>query len=156
MLPETIKARLKTYYESSYATYLTQVEANHADDPITLDAFKAHVFSNPRLFQVNRDYPYWDVADTVSRADSEAQQSATAGQWSTIIEIRKRFRSSDLEELAKTINRHQEAFLLMLAADDRLGGALPLGLTDLEFRTIESDQPFFQGLLVRFRVRHKV
>lgn len=156
MLPETIKTRVLAYYETNYTTFLAQVEANHADDPITLDDFKERIFSNTRLFQVGRQYPYLDIASTVSRPESEAQQSVLAGRWGTIIEIRKRFRGQNLEALAKTIDRHMEAFLLMVDDDGRLGGALPLGLTNLEFRVIESNEPFFQGLLIRFLVRHKI
>lgn len=157
MLPETLKSRLRTYYKANYVTYLAQAEANHADDPIPLEDFKDHIFSNVRVFQTGlRQYPYWEISDTVSRAETEAQQSALAGQWGTILEMRYKFRETDLEKLAKTINRHQEATLLMFAADERLGGVLPQGFTDPEFRTIESNEPFFQGLMVRFRVRHKV
>lgn len=157
MLPETIKAGLRTYYQTNYATYLTQTEANHAADPITLGDFKDHIFSNVRVFQTGtRQYPYSEFSHTISRAETETQQSALAGQWGTLVEIRYKFRDADLERLAKTIDRHQEATLLMFAADERLGGALPQGFTDLEFRVIESNEPFFQGLMVRFRVKHKV
>lgn len=157
MLPETIKSRVRIYYKANYATYLTQTEANHADDPITLVDFKDHIFSNARVFQTGlRQYPYSEFSHTVSRAETEAQQSALAGQWGTLIEIRYKFRDTDLERLAKTIDRHQEATLLMFAADERLGGALPQGFRDPEFRLIESTDPFLQGLVVRIRVRHKV
>ena len=157
MLPETIKSRERAYWQVNYATYLAQVEANHADDPITLEDFKDHIFSNVRVFQTHRQYPYCEFCITVDRAETETQQSALAGQWAAISEIRYRFRGdTDLEKLAKIIDRHQEATILMLKADGRLGGALPQDFSDLEFRLMESDQPFFQGLLVRFRVRHKV
>lgn len=157
MLPETFKTRLRAYWKANYATYLAQVEAKHPDDPITLEDFKDHIFSNARVFQTGtRQYPYSEFCHTVSRAETETQQSALAGQWGTIVEVRYKFRDTDLERLAKTIDRHQEATILMLKADGRLGGALPQGFTDLEFRLIESDQPFFQGLMVRFRARHKV
>lgn len=153
MLPEQIKSGLKTHYQTHYAAFLAEVEASHAGDPITLEDFKEIIFSNPRLFQVGRQYPYADIADTVSRAESEAQQSPVAGPWGTTIEIRKRFQGNDLEVLAKIINRHQEAFLLM-ASDDEV--EFPFRISDLEFRTMESNEPFFQGLLIRFRVRHRV
>lgn len=157
MLPETIKSALRAYWKNNYATYLVQAEANHSDDPIILEDFKDHIFSNTRVFQTHRQYPYSEFCATLSRAESEAQQSALAGQWGTMIEVRYKFRGdTDLEKLAKTIDRHHEATLLMLDADEHLGGALPRGFTDLEFRLIETDQPFFQGLMVRFRVRHKV
>lgn len=157
MLPEAIKAGLRTYWQANYATYLGQTEANHTSDPITLEDFKDHIFSNVRVFQTGaRQYPYSEFCHTVDRAETEAQQSALAGQWGILIEIRYKFRGTDLEQLAKTIDRHQEATLLMLAADERLGGVLPRGFTDLEFRVIESTEPFLQGLIVRFRARHKV
>ena len=156
MLPETLKTRLRTYYQNNYVTYLAQVEANHTDDPSMLEDFKQHLFSNVRMFQTSRDYPYWEVATTVSRAVGETQQDPLAGPWGTIVEIRKRFRDTDIERLAKTIDRHIEAFVLMVTADARLGRAFPLGFTELEFRVIESNEPFFQGLLIRLRAKHKV
>lgn len=159
LYPEDIAKRLIAHFEANWATYLAQVEANRADDPITLDDFQERLYADEGVFNASRQYPVLEVFDVDTRLFIESQQQG-AIYYLTAVEIRTRCRHQDPIALAKIVDRHLEAFMLMAEADPTLGQGVPDGqLRSLQTAVIRAEivpDENFRGRRFRFGVKHRM
>jgi len=158
--PEDIVQGILDHFEANYETYLIDTETAHAADPITLGDFKSRIYADEGVFNESRQYPYLLVYDVETRPFVTAQQPSATIFWQTTIQVEMRFRDTDAERLAKTVDRHLEAFWRMLQADPTLGGACPRGYVASTFRTavtrVAPPEERFRGRLFRFGVIHRM
>lgn len=110
--PEDLKNALVDIYTNNYPSFITQVQARHSTDPITIENFKDIFTGDATRTKEIKAWPSLAITtgDVISIQVTEQQRHVF---WQTQIYVRYFLRHANISILGKLLDRHLEATMLM-------------------------------------------
>jgi len=158
--PEEIKKQIKTYFESNYPSFLTQVAALWPSDVVAIEAFRDIFLGDVSKSKEIAQWPSLAIMSGDVFPVVIVEQRRTIF-WHTQIYLRTFIRDTNLERLEKTLDRHLQAQLMMFetAPYATLGGIA----TSFEFLRSEPTDSilplgssiYIRALETQWEIRHR-